>query len=210
MRDTLRGYRSYGQGPLTPVVSARNARYNGRRMPRVRGIGVGRAVSLCLAALVVCGVAAAAGSTALRPAKLSSGSGWHVGNGPIKACPGQVRSQCSQVTSYAATTSWRDCANCVPPHKTLAALPADGIAIQLQLARDSRSPPETTMPWPPKIKPREVIGPFEGAPKRIGLAARSGRLAGFRGSLWVYFGRRHPTASQLARANAELKSAKLP
>lgn len=168
-----------------------------------------RAALAGIAVLVAVGSAAAAPAK-LGPARFKAGSGWHVGTGQVKRCPGVPGSRCSQVGSWAATTSWRDCPVCVPPHKTLAALKPNGIAIQIIVSHDTNAPPENELTWPPRLKARDVTGPTEGVPRRIGLASRFGRLGAYRGALWVYFGRRHPTASQLARANAELRSAKLP
>jgi len=51
---------------------------------------------------------------------------------------------------------------------------------------------------------------LEGGPERIGLYQQFGRLRGSNASLWVLFGRRHPSARQVARAEAELRSAILP
>ena len=89
-------------------------------------------------------------------------------------------------------------------------LPRSGITIQLALARERNGPPEHRLAWPPRLRRDEVAGPVEGVAPRIGFAGRFGRLGAFRASLWVYFGRRHPTAAQVARANAELRTAKLP
>jgi hypothetical protein len=114
------------------------------------------------------------------------------------------------VESWAATVRWRDCGNCVPPHKTLAVLPPAGVSIQLLLGRDAKTKRHPVMAWPPHIHARDVVGPFEGGPAWIGSAQRSGVLRGFDAGLYVFFGRPHPTAAQLARANAELRTTRLP
>jgi hypothetical protein len=114
------------------------------------------------------------------------------------------------VTSWASTVRFRDCGDCVPPHRTLDRLPRDGIVVQLMLAREAKRVRERTLAWPPKITRRDVVGPLEGTPDRIAGAMRFGRLHDFDASVWVFFGRRRPTAAQLVRANAELKSVKLP
>jgi hypothetical protein len=146
----------------------------------------------------------------LTPARFAERPGWHVGHNRVHACAGVSSARCEQVTSWASTVRFRDCGDCVPPHRTLDALPRDGIAIQLMLAREQPRVRERRLAWPPKLNPRDVVGPLEGTGDRIGGVMRFGRLNGFAASLWVFFGRRHATARQLARANVELRSAKLP
>ena len=80
-------------------------------------------------------VATLAASAALAPAQFQHRPGWHVGAGHVHACPGVSRARCVQVTSRAATVPWRDCLECLP-HRTLALLPRDGVAMQLTLARE--------------------------------------------------------------------------
>jgi hypothetical protein len=144
----------------------------------------------------------------LRPAHFAARPGWHVGSDRVHGCPGVPRSRCSQVSSWAATVRWRDCGDCAPPSKTLATLPADGITITLLLGwPGSRA---RVLPWPPRIRARDVVGPIEGGPARIGSVQRFGVLHGFNAYLYLFFGRRHPTVGQLARVNAELRSARLP
>jgi hypothetical protein len=109
--------------------------------------------------------------------------------------------------AWASTVAYRDCPNCVPPHKTLATLPPDGIVIQLTDARE-RPPYGQPGSWPAQISASQVIsGPGEGTPPQVSyaqLVVRSPKdVEHF---LFVWFGRRHPTAEQLARANAELQT----
>jgi hypothetical protein len=150
---------------------------------------------------------AVAASAALSPAHFAQRPGWHVGAGRVHACPGVPRARCVQVTSRASTVPWRDCTECLP-HKTLARLPRDGVAIQLTLAREHRPPPGA-LSWPPRLRAGEAQG-LEGLPARIGTIQRTGRLGGSYAGLVVFFGRPHPTPRQLARADAELASARLP
>jgi hypothetical protein len=103
---------------------------------------------------------------------------------------------------------WWDCADCAVPHRTLARLQANGIAIFLLLGRERHSASHPLV-WPPRLHAKDV-GSFEGTPTRIGTITRGGDLHGFTAQLFIYFGRRHPTPRQLARAQAELKGAKLP
>jgi hypothetical protein len=62
-------------------------------------------------------------------------------------------------------------------------------------------------PWPPRIRGREVTGPFEGVPSKYGVYQYSARTGSIERSVFVWFGRPHPTVQQLARANAELQTA---
>jgi hypothetical protein len=101
--------------------------------------------------------------------------------------------------------SYHDCGNCVPPHRTLAVLPPDGIVIQ-ELNGRERPSRIASRSWPPRIRAGEVTGPFEGEPPRYGVFQFSGRTGSIERSLFVWFGRSHPTAQQLARANAELRT----
>src|SRR5205085_6719656 len=102
-----------------------------------------------------------------------------------------------------------DCANCSPPHRTLAALPPSGIVMQLSNARERPSyGPLGSWP-PPRLHASQVHGGFEGEPARehigvIQLMVRS--RDGVEHFLFVWFGRTHPSARQLARANAELRT----
>jgi hypothetical protein len=104
---------------------------------------------------------------------------------------------------------WRDCQGCAIARRTLASLPSGGIVIYLLLGSESRLP-RNTIHWPPRLRAEAVVSPIEGVPRRIGYFGRGGRLRGWSAQLFVYFGRRHPTARQLVRAQAELGGARLP
>jgi hypothetical protein len=131
--------------------------------------------------------------------------GWHVGSTRDQACVGVSRSRCVQAEAWASTVRFRDCPNCVPPHKTLAALPPGGIVVQVTNGRE-RPAYGRLGSWPPRIRASQVVGPFEGEPPRFGVAQVEVRTRdGVEHSLFVSFGRAHPTPRQLARANAELQ-----
>jgi hypothetical protein len=95
------------------------------------------------------------------------------------------------------------------PHRTVARLPANGIAIQLQIGFE-RHPPKWMhrLHWPPRLTP--VVSPFEGLPRRIGVYQKYGFVRGWSTSLFVFFGRAKPTTQQLARARAELATVHFP
>jgi hypothetical protein len=130
--------------------------------------------------------------------------GWHVGSTRAHACVGVSRSRCVQAEAWASTVRYRDCPDCSPPHKTLAALPPSGIVIQVTNARE-RPKYGRRGSWPPRLRASQAVHPFEGEPARISVIQRFVRSGdGVEHSLFVWFGRAHPTAQQLARANAEL------
>jgi hypothetical protein len=129
----------------------------------------------------------------VSPPHFRAAPAWHVGTGSS--------------WGWASTVPYRDCRDCVPPHRTLAHLPAAGIVIQLENGRES--PPRAQLgKWPPRIRRRDLHpGGSEGIPRRVAYAQwfiRSGRIEHY---LWVWFGRLHPTRHQLVRANAELRTA---
>jgi hypothetical protein len=169
-------------------------------------------VNGCLTALAVATSSAAisvAASRPVSPVRFEANPGWHVGSGHVHACPGVTRSRCSQVGSWAATVPWRDCQDCATARRTLASLPSDGVVVYLLLASEAHLP-RKPMHWPPPLRAAAVVSPVEGLPARIGYFGRAGRLHGFTAQIFIYFGRRHPTSQQVARAQAELRSARLP
>ena len=175
-----------------------------RRRPRRRSILI---MAGLVIALVAAGVAIAVSLLHVTPPRFQSGPGWHVGSTRTHSCAGATSGRCVMAEAWASTVPYRDCPDCVPPHKTLATLPPDGIIIQLTDARE-RPPYGQPGSWPPRIRPSQVIsGPGEGTPARIShtqLVVRSPHdVEHF---LFVWFGRPHPTPQQLARANEELRT----
>jgi hypothetical protein len=143
----------------------------------------------------------------VSPPHFQAAPGWHVGSRPAHACPGVAASRCVQASGWASTVRYRDCPDCVPPHRTLGRLPANGILIQLSNARErpARAPVGR---WPVPIRQKDLIaGGGEGIPRHVGYAQWLVRNRGVEHYLWVWFGRVHPTRRQLARANAELRTA---
>ena len=158
-------------------------------------------------ALTAAGCGSGDGANGVEPAWFSAGAGWQAGAGHVHACPGMARSRCAQVGSWATTGRWRDCTECLP-QRTVAALPDDGIAISLLVGRGPHAP-KRALRWPPRLRAAEARS-FEGLPARVGTIQRRGVVRGLTTYLFVFFGRPHPTSAQLARAQAELTSAKLP
>jgi hypothetical protein len=129
----------------------------------------------------------------VSPPHFQAGHGWHVGSGTS--------------WGWASTVPYRDCRDCLPPHHTLAHLSPGGILIQLGNFRPEQ-PPARQGTWPPRIKLKDVHpGGAEGIPRHVGYAEWLIRRRGIEHYLWVWFGRVHPTRRQLARANAELRTA---
>ncbi len=159
------------------------------------------ALALCLLA-VDCG---GGGDLSVAAPHFRAASDWHVGTQPAQRCPGVSRTRCVQANGWASSVPYRDCGDCVPPHRTLAALPPDGIVIQ-ELNGRERPSRIGRRPWPPRIGAGDVTGPFEGESPRYGVFQFSARTGSVERSLFVWFGRQHPTAQQLARANAELRT----
>jgi hypothetical protein len=152
-------------------------------------------------------VAATVAAAALAPARFAPRPGWHAGVAGVHACPGVSSERCRSAPSWAATIKWRDCGECLP-HRTLARMPADGIAIQISLAIERPFPTWLHQRiWPPRIDPRKVVAPFEGLPGRIGVYQWIGLVGRVEASVMLFFGRSHPTSRQLAAAEAELGAA---
>jgi hypothetical protein len=135
-------------------------------------------------------------------------NGWDVRRNRVHACPGVLASRCSQVTSLASTTRWRDCVECLP-HKTFAAMPRSGIAIQITVAVEHPVRAVHTFAWPPQVKRAQVQAGFEGLPSRIGVYQAASLIRKREVSLFVWFGRSRPTVSQVSKANTELRHARL-
>jgi hypothetical protein len=146
----------------------------------------------------------------LAPVHFAPAPGWHTGHGAAGACPGVPAERCTQVGAWASTIRWRDCADCLPPHRTLAALPPDGVVLYVELAIEHPPVAKHTIVWPPRIALRQVVGPVKGAPLQIGAYQTFARVGGLEVYVVAFFGRLRPTPAQLAAANAELRRAKLP
>ncbi|HEX3453039.1 MAG TPA: hypothetical protein VHS03_00325 [Gaiellaceae bacterium] len=115
------------------------------------------------------------------------------------------------MTTWAATVRWRDCADCLP-HRTVAVLPPNGIAIQVTLALVSSAPPGwmRRIVWPPRIRSKDVVAGFEGLPTRIGVYQSYVLVGRYQTAVWAFFGRGRPSPSQLRAVNAELAAARIP
>jgi hypothetical protein len=144
----------------------------------------------------------------VTPVRFKPAVGWHVRTGSAHACPGVSASRCAQVTTVASTSAWLDCVECAP-HRTLAAIPSDGIAIRFTVALEPTARARRTFKWPAQVSLAEVNAPFEGLPSRIGVYQASTRVGTRDLFVFVYFGRDKPSTRQLKTANDELREARL-
>jgi hypothetical protein len=143
----------------------------------------------------------------LVPMRFLAVAGWQIRTGAAHACLGASLSRCSQITTLASTSRWRDCLECAP-HRTVGAMRADAIAIRITVGIERPSRVRPSFAWPPHVR-RADVHRFEGLPGRIGVYQASTRVGTREVFLFVYFGQRRPTARQLQAANSELRRSSL-
>jgi hypothetical protein len=143
----------------------------------------------------------------VEPVHFVRAGGWQVGEGTAHACVGVPATRCSQATSIASTTRFRDCLECLP-HHTVVAMRARDIAIQLMVAIELPIRMKRAFAWPPRVTRRTVVAPFEGLPGRIGVYQGATLVGRREVSVFIVFGRAVPTDRQLKQANAELRRAR--
>jgi hypothetical protein len=119
----------------------------------------------------------------------------------------RLASRCVQTASWAATIPWRGCGACLP-HQMIAALPRDGIMLQVTVAVERPLVARRAL-WPPTIRARDVGAGFEGVARRYGVYQLFARFGQVEAYVWAFFGRSRPTAAQLAAANRELETVRL-
>ena len=80
----------------------------------------------------------------------------------------------------------------------------------IQVARTVESPlvAKWALVWPATVRPDQVAG-LEGPPARIGVYQRFARVGNTELTMFVFFGRAHPSAAQLKAANDELRSSRI-
>lgn len=151
-----------------------------------------------------------------QPVAFPERSGWHIVSSG--ATPRYAYGE--YVQTAAATIPYRDGPNEVPPMKTLAALPREGILVWVALSRSSRFPPsrldrnEMYEPRrPPPYRLADLVrhdqwqGQVRDLPKYVlGAAAWDRHMV----ELQVYFGQSHPTEEMVAEADAVLRALELP
>jgi hypothetical protein len=143
----------------------------------------------------------------VEPATFAPTSGWYTGS----SGPAKVEPDGEYTSSWAATVQYRDLLNQFPPHQTLAALPPDGIAIVAWLTRTPGRRSELPPDQPPFELAHAHQGPFEGVPSDRETYQIAAHVPGrFDVTIWIFFGRAHPTREQLDAAQAELERLHLP
>ena len=148
----------------------------------------------------------------VEPARFPDRPGWHTGtNGRSERYP-----QGEYTVSWAATVPYGDEPLQFPPHRTLAALPSDGIVIHLTLSRDARFPPRPpSSPGEPQARPPGGMadlrpGSIPGDPQGIGVYNLAVYVGRYQMSLYVLFAREQPTAAMRAEADAMVAGLRLP
>jgi hypothetical protein len=137
------------------------------------------------------------GCASSKPAAVvfRSGRGWHVG---------------SHLTDYGwAVRGRRPAKTYLPGMTSRFTLGPNGVALSLNLGRPSRVTYDYGEAWPPRMTAGHLNG-VEGVPARISTFQWYGNIGRHGAALIVLFGRRRPTSEQLAAANAELRSARIP
>ncbi len=139
------------------------------------------------------------------PARFRPASGWYTKHAPTVRVGPETSS-----TTIASTVPYRDCLNCFPPHETVSRLPPGGIVIFLSLDASNRRPPVVAGQPSALRLHRRSCGPFEGIPDVATCALHAQVFGRYAVDGWVVFGRAHPAASQIERAQAELDRLVLP
>jgi hypothetical protein len=135
------------------------------------------------------------------PARLPA-AGWHSGSTRVTnpGCRGCVQSE-----SWASTIRYRDPADQLPPHRTMAALPKDGVIVHVTRSWEPSPPAWVHQAHALRIA-RSAVGSFEGnttggrVSRWLGTTWRAGSFV----SVWVLFGGPTPTAAQIRTAQNEL------
>jgi hypothetical protein len=149
----------------------------------------------------------------IEPPRFSRATGWYAdsfGGGEVRAT--------DYASAWASTVGYRNGPRDLPPTATLETLPPDGIVIWVGLARDNRFPPtgevrrrEPRVSVPLQLRETQGGYGWEGQVGDVALY----RLWGWVGEqysvdLWIFYGRREPTAGQRSAAQAALDRLDLP
>jgi hypothetical protein len=119
--------------------------------------------------------------------------------------------------TVASTVAHRDVLNALPPQRTLAALPPDGVLLRVSLVADNRHVPiadrrDRGLARPPyRLAHASCPGRFEGLPESVrACVVRELVPRQYHVEVWVMYGRRNPTREQRARAQAQLDRLEMP
>jgi hypothetical protein len=143
----------------------------------------------------------------VAPATFAAADEWHTGTSGIA----DAQPDGQETWTWASTIPYADEPFQFLPHKTLAALPPDGIVIDVQLV-EPRDRAHGTVEAPFRITQADGPGSMEGLTPPISLYSTGGNVLGqnYDVGISVMFGREHPTPDQFARANAELARMRVP
>jgi hypothetical protein len=149
-------------------------------------------------------------ATKLDAARFPAARGWRT---RVSITPPE--SPCAQQRiSWAATVAFADAGNDLPPHKMIERLPPDGIIMAAVQYRDDCRRPLRGIPAlrPPLNLAGATRSQFPGSRgDELPLYRVIGRFAGrYQVDVWIFFGRRHPTGAQRARAQRELGGVRWP
>jgi len=134
------------------------------------------------------------------PARLPL-TGRHVGSARVSGCAG-----CVQTESWASTIPYRDPANQLPPHRTMAALPRGGVIVHVTRSWEPSPPAWVHQVHPLRITRDATTASFEGNTTGGRVSRWTGATwrAGSYVSVWVLFGRTTPSAAQVRQAQSVL------
>jgi hypothetical protein len=152
----------------------------------------------------------------VRSVEFPNRPGWYA----VSSAPNPRYAYGEDVQTAAATIPYRDGTNQLPPHRTLEALPRDGILLWISLGRSSRIPPS-------RLERNAIFEPRRNPPYRLADLERRGTWPGqirdipeyvlgaamgdrYLMDLRVYFGSAQPTAAMLAEADAAVRALRFP
>ena len=146
---------------------------------------------------------------AAPPAFFPYVAGWHLGSTRLDSasCP-----RCVQTESWASTVRYADPPNQIPPHRTMAKLRRDGIIIHVTRSWEPLAPRWVHERRSLRVRRSAIHANFEGNTTggRVSLWQGSTWRSGSYVSVFVFFGSPSPSASTVARAQAELDAMHLP
>jgi hypothetical protein len=143
----------------------------------------------------------------VHPATFEEAAGWDTGASP----PATQEPEGQQTWTWASTSPYLDTPPQSLPVQTLERLPPDGIVIRVALFGPDAAGAGSARP-PFRIAQATRSYSWEGQIDDVPLFSIAGRAPDqeYNVDITVFFGRPHPTRSQIARANAELERLRLP
>lgn len=148
---------------------------------------------------------------AVAPATFVAAPGWHTGDGG----PFERRPWGEQTQSWAATVPYADGPFDLPPRKTIARLPEDGVLIWVGLSRawnpDAPGRRSPIREHPYRLADFEAHAEWEGQVRDVPEYELRTRVeGGYEVDVRIYFGRPEPTPAMRAAAESQLARLRLP